>query len=90
MSFTKPSMALENKAPTLNCGARGCINRWSVKIEGPLCSYHAWANPKEWPAITEALQRDGPWRLSTGETVGVREMKKLLKDSIGNFGEEML
>ena len=36
----------------LKCSAHGCINNWSVQIEGRLCSDHAWADPKTWPQIT--------------------------------------
>lgn len=38
----------------LMCQAHGCPNRWTVQIEGALCSDHAWADLKDWPKITEA------------------------------------
>jgi hypothetical protein len=38
------------------CDANGCPNRWSVNISGNLCTAHAWAEPHEWPAITEREQ----------------------------------
>ena len=39
------------------CRAEGCPRWWSVKLEGksPLCSAHAWADPRQWPAITQKL-----------------------------------
>lgn len=38
---------------TLHCAAVGCPNRWAVDAgKGRLCSWHAWASPHEWPAIT--------------------------------------
>jgi hypothetical protein len=35
----------------LQCSAYGCNERWSVKIEKPLCSFHQW---KQWPVRSEA------------------------------------
>ncbi|OWQ92015.1 hypothetical protein CDN99_06565 [Roseateles aquatilis] len=43
---------------SLMCRAVGCPLRWSVNGEGRvhLCSAHAWADPKDWPRITQHLQ----------------------------------
>ena len=42
------------------CRADGCPRWWSVKLEGkaPLCSAHAWADPRQWPSITQKLLDD--------------------------------
>lgn len=40
----------------LMCPAAGCPNRWSVSGErGRGCSAHYWANPRDWPRITQEL-----------------------------------
>jgi hypothetical protein len=40
----------------LMCPAAGCPNRWSVSGDrGRGCSAHYWADPREWPRITQAL-----------------------------------
>lgn len=42
----------------LMCPAAGCPLRWSVSGErGRGCSAHYWAEPHDWPRITERLQR---------------------------------
>ena len=39
---------------TLRCIADGCPSRWSVDAgRGRLCSAHAWAAARDWPAITD-------------------------------------
>lgn len=41
----------------LRCGAAGCPNRWSVDAgAGQLCGAHAWAEPHDWPSITQRQQ----------------------------------
>jgi hypothetical protein len=35
----------------LMCKAHECPNRWSVSSQ-MLCGAHAWAEPKDWPSIT--------------------------------------
>lgn len=69
----------ESTAPdgALMCRAHGCPMRWSVMFgEVKACSYHAWSEPREWPAITEALLRSGAWPLQTRtESPTVRDMK---------------
>lgn len=41
---------------SLMCPAAGCPNRWSVSGErGKGCSSHYWANPRDWPRITQEL-----------------------------------
>jgi hypothetical protein len=37
----------------LMCTAHECPNRWSVSSK-MLCGAHAWAEPKDWPSITNA------------------------------------
>jgi hypothetical protein len=37
----------------LMCKAYECPNRWSVSSQ-MLCGAHAWADPKDWPNITNA------------------------------------
>ena len=44
---------------TLMCPAHGCPCRWTVHGDrGIACSAHNRASHKDWPAITEQLQRD--------------------------------
>lgn len=36
------------------CAAKGCPNAWSAETgKGRLCSAHAWAEPHDWPEITQ-------------------------------------
>jgi len=37
----------------LMCKAHECPNRWSVSSQ-MLCGAHAWAEPRDWPSITNA------------------------------------
>lgn len=57
MSFAKPHInRIEDDhyaESKLMCVAHNCPNRWSVSISG-LCSAHAWAEPRNWPSITDA------------------------------------
>lgn len=52
MSFTKPTPKQENsfdEMQRLMCSVPSCQNRWSVKIDKPMCSFHQWgttAKPK--------------------------------------------
>ncbi len=64
---------------SLDCSAHGCPLKWSVSNGSHLCSYHAWAEPKEWPAITEALQRSGPWKLGKTYEVDTTSHKGHMK-----------
>lgn len=76
MSFAKPEKQEADTGGSLMCSARNCPNRWSVKTESPLCSYHAWEPPARWPSITESLRRSGLWALRhDGESPAVRDMK---------------
>jgi len=83
MSFRgKPKDDAEDGGAPLRlmCTAHGCPLHWAVKIEAPLCSYHAWEEPKHWPAITERLQRQGPWqRPMAGDSPTVADMKTRLR-----------
>lgn len=65
---------------SLMCHAHDCPMKWSVNAGTPLCSYHAWADEKQWPSITESLRRSGPWLLrDTAETDTVRDMKTRMR-----------
>ena len=62
MSFIQPSRADKlhddmTAEKSLMCRATECPQRWSVGPQN-LCSAHAWADPKEWPAITDRLLRE--------------------------------
>jgi hypothetical protein len=52
MSFAKPTPKQESgfdEYQRLMCSVSGCPNRWSVKIDKPMCSFHQWgttAKPK--------------------------------------------
>lgn len=47
----------------LMCQADGCPLRWSVDRGSKLCTFHAWSDPRQWPAITFELQTRGTKRL---------------------------
>ena len=32
----------DNEYKKLMCSVPGCPNRWSVKIDAPMCSFHQW------------------------------------------------
>lgn len=52
----------------LKCSAHGCPLKWSIE-PGRLCSYHfSEIEPTKWPAITDELQRIGPWQLTKSPT----------------------
>lgn len=70
----------EREDKSLMCRAHGCPMRWSVSLN-MACSYHAWVDAKEWPRITDELNRVGPWKLvrTVGDTPTVRDMKTRLK-----------
>jgi|GEM_PF-3002572 len=67
MAYELSKPKIEDKSQSLDCRASGCPLRWSVSTEGrhQLCSYHAWTEPNQWPEITQRLQMDGPWLLTT-------------------------
>ena len=76
MSFAKPNKQDANDGPSLRCSAHGCPMKWAVKIESPLCSYHAWEDPVQWHSITESLRRNGAWqRPAFPESHTVADMK---------------
>ena len=66
---------------SLMCRAHGCPMRWSVMFgDVKACSYHAWTEPREWPAITESLLRSGAWAVPVGtESPTVRDMKSRVR-----------
>ena len=39
----------------LMCSAHNCPMEWTVNMGTPLCSFHAWADKHDWPAITDKL-----------------------------------
>lgn len=63
MSFAKPYKPLadrinedaEQDRKTM-CQAHECPNRWTVAPQH-LCGAHAWADPREWPQITDQQYR---------------------------------
>ena len=80
MSFAKPDKKEPDQGYSLTCSAHGCPLRWSVQIEGALCSYHAWSDPVKWPGISEELRRIGAWRHpKVPESPGVKDMKTRMR-----------
>ena len=49
-----------NPDRALRCRAHDCPNNWAVSREGhpPLCSRHAWIDPREWPDMTQRILND--------------------------------
>lgn len=92
MSYKKTAKAVEVEEradAALMCRANGCRLRWTVQTgDVTACSYHAWADPKDWPRITEELRRNGPWLLrhEPGTSPTVRDMKTRVRGHIGNLG----
>jgi hypothetical protein len=47
--------------PELRCRAAGCLSAWAVNCSDRdihnLCSQHAWADTRQWPAITDNQYR---------------------------------
>lgn len=39
----------------LLCTVNGCPMEWTVDAGKRMCSFHAWADPKKWPRITDDL-----------------------------------
>ncbi len=44
----------------LMCAASGCPNAWAYRPDGTqgTCSAHAWADPRDWPEVTQGQQWD--------------------------------
>lgn len=63
------------------CQARGCPRAWSIDIGGAkVCSAHAGAMPREWPAITErVVWEDGERARSAGSAPPDRERGPLAR-----------
>lgn len=58
-----------NSDRKLMCSAAGCPNRWTVDAgNGRACSAHAWADAKQWPAITREQQARESDRAMYGAT----------------------
>lgn len=80
MSFAKPAKQEADAGHSLMCSAHGCPMKWSVQVESPLCSFHAWDDPRLWHSITDALRQTGPWKLPTlGDSPTVRDMKTRMR-----------
>jgi hypothetical protein len=71
------------------CSAHGCPNRWAVDTGSRLCSAHAWAQPHEWPRITEAqyqkrkpiIDQTPPKRMTQEEKVAtLHALRNLVKN----------
>ncbi|WKB53001.1 hypothetical protein [Eleftheria terrae] len=74
---------------TLMCAAHGCPNRWSVDAgNGRLCSAHAWADTRDWQAITHAqrnaqtdramaAQRPAPARPMVSKREAIQRLRSL-------------
>jgi hypothetical protein len=79
------SDGVEVDGGSLMCSAHGCPLKWTVKIESPLCSHHAWVDPKHWPGITENIQRHGAPALPlfTGSRT-VEDMKTRLRGRLSS------
>lgn len=85
MSFAKPEKKEEFSGHSLMCSAHGCPLKWSVQMEGNLCSYHAFEGFNKWPGITDRLQRFGPWSLrQKEETHTVKDMKTRLRGRLSS------
>jgi len=65
---------------SLMCGARGCPNRWSVDGgNGRLCSRHAWSQPKDWPSITESINRSPVEAIPQSRQISDEEKLSILR-----------
>lgn len=51
MSFAKPTQKSDefDEMQRLMCSVPGCPNRWTVKIDKPMCSFHQWGPRKDKP-----------------------------------------
>ena len=61
MSFIKPDKKSDEVDPMagLMCSAPGCQNRWTVKIDRPMCSKHQWnEQPKTFRDYTKPEEAD--------------------------------
>jgi hypothetical protein len=68
-------------ARAYSCQARGCPRAWSIDIGGAkVCSAHAGAMPREWPAITERIVwEDGERARTVGAAPPERERGPLAR-----------
>lgn len=39
----------DDEMQRLMCSVSGCQNRWTVKIDKPMCSFHQWGPKKDKP-----------------------------------------
>ena len=63
------------------CQAHGCPNRWAVDKGSRLCSAHAWAEPHQWPKITEEqFRKPRPEQKPTPKPYTLEEKIKTLND----------
>jgi hypothetical protein len=74
--FQAKQRAEQSKAPDsteLLCAAFDCPMEWTVDKGTRLCTYHAWAESREWPSITEWLKsRQITGELPTFSNIGKR------------------
>lgn len=93
MSYKNTAKAVEvdqRAELSLMCKAHGCPKRWSVQTgEVTACSYHAWADTKDWPRITEQIRMGLAGLPKTPESREVREMLSRVRGSIGNVSERI-
>ena len=47
----------DDEYKALMCSVHGCPNRWSVKIDAPMCSFHQWGSS---PVKQKAMLPDLP------------------------------
>ena len=61
MSFIKPDKKTDTVDPMreLMCSVGGCQNRWSVKLDRPMCSFHQW-NEKFKPVYRNYTEPNEP------------------------------
>ena len=55
MTFAKANKTekFDDEYARLLCSVPGCGQRWSVKFDKPMCSFHQWGSKKDQPKKTE-------------------------------------
>jgi hypothetical protein len=64
MSFNKPTKVEANdddEYKKLMCSFPGCKNRWSVRIDAPMCSFHQWGSHPPRPKEIELKPKTPQW-----------------------------
>jgi hypothetical protein len=84
MTFAKPVVEKKSSDAELEaklmCTAYGCPNRWTVQVGKPLCSAHAWADPKNWAEITARINAR---RFAHGPAKSAIGLYNIDKDHLG-------